>query len=540
MKNGELACLLFNTSWAFINLGRYKRFLAATRTVKTVQEKYLLKLVRKNNHTLYGDQHGFEGIVSVGDFRERIPLSRYEDYYPYIEAISRGEQNILTGDPVVLFEPSSGTSAPTKLIPYTRTLKAEFQRAIAPWMVTLFFRYPALLGGMAYWSISPSIEGVRFSGRVPVGFDDDSAYLGFLGKWAYSRVTAVRMEEIAGFEGDEFKNRTLAHLLLAENLRFISIWSPTFLYLLLDHLLGNYGEVLAVMKSLPHPGTRSRANSLRKIFSSESSTEIFRRIWPKLHCVSCWSDGLNSLYAEKLSSYLPGVSIQPKGLITTEAFVSLPFVAGKDPVLAVNSHFFEFIEQHGEGVYLAHELIKGRRYSVVVTTSGGLYRYHLEDVVEITGFVNDAPTFRFIAKEGLVSDRCGEKLNAYHVQNSAYAVFNSHGIKPSFFMIAPSEQAEEIAYTLFIDSPLIRVEQAASLAVEFDAMLSENFHYQHCRRTGQLGRVRVFIIDSSKCSAEGVFVDEQRQRGRKLGDIKPLPLDTQTGWERCFKGGFVS
>jgi hypothetical protein len=42
--------------------------------------------------------------------------------------------------------------------------------------------------------------------------------------------------------------------------------------------------------------------------------------------------------------------------------------------LAVRSHFFEFVSADGK-VRLAHELSDGAEYSVLLTTSGGLWRY---------------------------------------------------------------------------------------------------------------------------------------------------------------------
>jgi hypothetical protein len=112
--------------------------------------------------------------------------------------------------------------------------------------------------------------------------------------------------------------------------------------------------------------------------------EDYQSIWPRLRLISCWADAHAALHAESLRQFLPRVPIQPKGLIATEAFVTLPF-AGRHP-LAVLSHFFEFVDHRGDAL-LAHELKTGAEYRVVVTTGGGLYRYCMQDRVRVDGRV---------------------------------------------------------------------------------------------------------------------------------------------------------
>ena len=46
---------------------------------------------------------------------------------PWIERIGRGEPNVLTTEPVLMMEKTSGSSGAAKYIPYTRSLRREFQ-----------------------------------------------------------------------------------------------------------------------------------------------------------------------------------------------------------------------------------------------------------------------------------------------------------------------------------------------------------------------------------------------------------------------------
>ena len=52
--------------------------------------------------------------------------------------------------------PTSGSTAAAKLVPFTADLRGEFTTAIDAWLVDLFMARPALMGGPAYWSISPA------------------------------------------------------------------------------------------------------------------------------------------------------------------------------------------------------------------------------------------------------------------------------------------------------------------------------------------------------------------------------------------------
>lgn len=540
MRMQALTRFLSNWLWIRLNARQHRRFLWALDQVQEVQRQYLLRVVRQNAKTRYGMRHGFADVSSVEEYQQTVPLTDYECYSPYIEEIARGEQRVLTHDPVLLFEPSSGTSSASKLIPYTRSLKVEFQRGIAPWVVSLFKQKPELLRGSAYWSISPPTAEKQYHGRIPVGFDEDAEYLGFIGRWLHGQVTAVPHEVAYLTDADAFRRQTLVYLLAAESLAMVSVWSPTFLTLLLMQLIDNQEDILRLLRKSELTAAVKRAETVKSIMLHEQGDGLFERIWPNLAVISCWTHGPSEMYAKELRKYFPNVEIQGKGLVATEAFVSLPLLPDYDPVLAVDSHFFEFRDAKGGDIRLAHELEEGKDYSVIVTTSGGLYRYQLGDLIKVTGFIGRAPTLCFIAKEGAVSDLFGEKLHPEHVQRSVADVFSACSIEPLFFLLAPvKNRTDTVAYSLFLDAASITMEQAKFLRDSLEERLCENFHYAHCRKIGQLGALRLFLIDRCGGAPEEIFVREMQCRGLKLGDIKPAILAREMGWEQRFHGSFV-
>src|SRR5262249_25945009 len=111
--------------------------------------------------------------------------------------------------------------------------------------------------------------------------------------------------------------------------------------------------------------------------------------------------------------------------------------------LALRSHFFEFGEwpqeptEPPDKIRLAHELEVGRCYEVIVTTGGGLYRYRLGDLVEVTGFENECPLIRLVGRADRRTDLVGEKLSELHVQSVLQRVFARYGLTPRFAMVVP-------------------------------------------------------------------------------------------------------
>jgi hypothetical protein len=396
-----------------------------------------------------------------------VPLATYEDFAPAIARMAAGEYGVLTSARVKLFEPSSGSTSAAKLIPYTAALQREFQAGLAAWIGNLYGQMPALMGGPAYWSLTPLTSGRPCTpAGIPIGFEEDSAYLGMVGRLVEAALAVPNVVKHVS-EMEAFRYVTLRYLLATSDLRLISVWNPTFLTLLLDALVAWWEPLLEDMAAgtlTLHKGvdgdllqklTRNlrpdpvRARFLRPLDPRDPATVA--KIWPRLALVSCWADGPSARFAAELRARLPAVTMQPKGLLATEAMVSLPWIGTEGALLALTSHFLEFVDQAGE-VHLAHELRHGALYSVVVTTGGGLYRYQLHDQVEVVGRVAATPCIRFVGKTDRVADWFGEKLNEQFVARCLETLWAWRAISPRFALVAPAEVEGTFAYTLYIEA----------------------------------------------------------------------------------------
>jgi hypothetical protein len=251
-----------------------------------------------------------------------------------------------------------------------------------------------------------------------------------------------------------------------------------------------------------------------------------RDIWPRLGVVSCWADGAAELSANHLARALPGITVQPKGLIATEGIVTIPF-DGLHP-LAIRSHFFELIDPDGR-CRLPHELERGVEYAPLITTAGGLYRYHLGDRVVVDGWIEQTPSLRFVGRGDRVSDRCGEKLSDGFVGGVLARIFEQSAV-PRFAMLAPEHTTDGLAYTLLIE-PAGPVSPDLAAALEHE--LRSNPHYAWCVDLGQLRPARVVCVGPD---ADRVYTDACVARGQRLGDVKPVSLHADSGWERLYTG----
>jgi GH3 auxin-responsive promoter len=316
-------------------------------------------------------------------------------------------------------------------------------------------------------------------------------------------------------------------LLRCRELRLISIWHPSFLTLLFDALPSYWVELLSEIAGDRNDSRMSLARRAKELREADPNQP--GKLWPNLRVISCWGDGHAEIAVACLKRLFPGISVQRKGLLSTEAVVTIPF-AGQQ-VLAVASHFFEFLDGEGR-IHLAHDLQQGEEYEVIVTTGSGLYRYRLQDRVRVTGFLQNVPSLRFLGRTGNVSDRFGEKLSEAFVTCVIQELIANLPSPPRFALLAPDESQSGLRYTLFLEGG---GEAHPEIVTRLDTLLRQNPHYALSRDLGQLQPPGLFLI--SACGYE-TFAARESSKGKRLGDIKPSSLSIETSWSQRFAGDY--
>ena len=506
-----------NLAWALSRRPAVARFREGVRDAERAQHRWLKDFLRANEGTAYGRAHRFATITSLSQFRARVPIETYESLTPWIERIEGGEREVLTREPVLMLERTSGGVKGPKHIPYTQGLLSDFGAATGPWLDDLALTFPRLFTTRQYWSLSPAARDPEVtSGGLRIGLEDDTEYFDAATRFAMKRLFAVdgavgRLREV-----DVWRARTLEQLVAAEDLGFISVWNPSFLTLLMEELVARWASYAA-----PLPPSRREEIEARL---QRAGAFVGEAIWPKLQLISCWTDAWAAQALPGLRRFFPSIPFQGKGLLATEGVVSFPLWGLSAPVAAVTSHFLEFSSLDDERVLGVHELREGGTYAPVLTTRGGFARYRLADRVRCVGFHERAPLLRFEGRLDRGSDLRGEKLNATFAENALRAALEEHSA--TFALLAP-ELSNPPRYVAYLEG----AKEPERLAAALEQRLCEAMHYRYARELGQLGSLGFQLVNGG----EQRMLQELAKRGQRLGDIKPTGFDPRPIWRDVFR-----
>jgi len=512
---------LANSLWLASGVPATIRFHEALGSPEAVQARWLRETLVRHADSEFGRQHDFFGIRDAADFARRVPLCTYDDVEPYVARIAAGERDVLARGPVTHLAPTSGSTGARKLVPFTRPLTAAFNAAVFPWMLDLVRQCPGMVGGPAYWSISPLADQVNEQSIVPIGFADDAEYLGASRAWLVRQAMAVPSSVRFVGDTDTFWRLTLLALLRRRDLRLISIWHPSFMELLAASAAPAWEELIEAVRSGKNPwqmalpvgsgGWKTQSDPARAAELAQIGPEDWPAWWPELQVLSCWGEQAAEPGWRALVRRLPRVLVQSKGLLATECMVTIPL--GSDRPLAVTSHYFEFLDRTGN-VRGAHQLERGGAYEVVVTNGGGLWRYRLGDVVECTDHVVETPSLRFVGRDR-VSDLRGEKLSEAFVAEVLRGLWTGSE-RPVVAMLRPRVSDGVAGYDLLVSGE--SRSSGIDLGARLDAALAANPHYALARRLGQLSTASVV-----KVSDDTRFESLRTPNGR-IGDAKPRVL----------------
>jgi GH3 auxin-responsive promoter len=411
-----------------------KRFTNVCRSPGTAQDDLLREIVRTNADTEFGRRHGFAEITSFKGFQQRVPIAAYEDLEPYIKAEMRGELNQLTKHPPILFTTTSGTTGASKYIPMTREGRRAKSRLTWLWFCALYRDHPGIVGGRILSVVSPEVESYAPSG-IPCGAESGHAYR-TMPKPVQSMYTAPY--GVFTIDDYEAKYYTLLRLAAGQDISCIATVNPSTIVLLADRLAQHTEAIIrdvrdgslspdfavpqdfrASLRLRPDP---ERARRLERAATAGGGVLRPGLAWPKLAAIGCWKGGTVGAYLANFDSYFPQrPPIRDLGYYATELRGSVPLSdEGDAGVTAVGTTVLEFFPADEDRVPQGHELLTvqqletGQRYFVFVTNASGLYRYDMNDIVEVAGFYQRTPLIRFIQKGKGVVSFTGEKL--YEVQ----------------------------------------------------------------------------------------------------------------------------
>jgi hypothetical protein len=351
-------------------------------------------------------------------FQERVPIATYVDLEPYIKAAMAGEPNQLTTHSPVLFTTTSGTTGARKYIPMTRESRRSKARLTWLWLAALYRDHPGIVGGRILSVVSPEVESYAPSG-VPCGAESGHAYR-TMAKPIQSMYTAPY--GVFSMKDYEARYYTLLRLAAGQDTSGIATVSPGTIVLLAERLASHTEAIIrdvrdgtlspdfavpaqlrASLRLRPDP---ERARGLERAVAAGQGVLRPGLAWPRLAAIGCWKGGTVGSYLANFGTYFPqGPPVRDLGYYATELRGSVPLSdQGDAGVVAVGTNVLEFSPADDDRAPEGRELLPierleaGRRYFVYVTNASGLYRYEMNDIVEVAGLYRKTPLIRFIQK----------------------------------------------------------------------------------------------------------------------------------------------
>lgn len=477
----QIKLLLCNIVLWLSLLPEATHYIIAFLFPKRSQKKVLMQILNKMS-------------ISEAEF-SHLPITRYDDYIKQIEILKKTGTHPTYHEEVIRLCPTSGTSGVNKLVPYTKSLKSAFQKGLYPWIFFMYLRFPSLFIKRQYWSVTPVIKSRNdnVTSKIKIGFEDDEEYVGKL-QQMITKTIWINTKKIVEVSKDieTFLTKLAIQLSHEKNLGLISVWSPNLTSLLV----------------------KKHKSAL-----------------PRNLVLSSWAHGYSEEGAINIAS-ATGAQLQPKGLLSTEACVTIP-IGTETFLFSYNSHYFEFRNTSNGKLETVTTLEVGSEYEVVTTTQSGFVRYATGDIVRVTKQVFGRPSCIFIGRTGVV-DLFGEKLDEASVEKVVVELLNGTKAGNSFWFLSPTRCIDGVVgYTLFITSPI-----PTTLATKLDKLLCEGYHYNYCRELGQLRKAKIFVIEDT--SPEERFIEIfSEESGARLGDIKMKRLSGKIDLHEKFSGYFI-
>ena len=253
--------VILNRLFIFFCKKSYKNFVSNIKSkskIRETQEKILLEILKTNKNTEYLKIFETESQILnaenekelIEKFQNKIPIVNYEDIKEFVEREKSGESNVLLSDKIKLFELTSGSTSDVKYIPYTKKFLKSYMNGVFSWIYNLYQNNKRLFLGSSYWSVSPILKREAVTnGGIRVGIEDDTSYFDKISAFFLNKLFTVPKEIKNTQNMEDFLLITAVFLLLSENLAMISVWSPSFLMILLDFIEKNHKVICQIVKS---------------------------------------------------------------------------------------------------------------------------------------------------------------------------------------------------------------------------------------------------------------------------------------------------
>ncbi|XP_039058870.1 indole-3-acetic acid-amido synthetase GH3.17-like isoform X1 [Hibiscus syriacus] len=421
-----------------------------TTNAEQIQDELLSEILTRNAGTEYLRRF-LHGQTDKQLFKKNVPVVTYEDLKPYIDRIANGERSdVLLAEPITGFLMSSGTSGgQPKLTPDIAEVANKWQLFRTLYESPVMKHFGDINQGdkrMEFLFARPEIEtpsGLTAT-SVSTSVYKKSGFKAMLRKFHTSPVEAIfcpepeqslycqllfgliQRDEVI-LVGSAFASTVLRAIKFLEN-HWQELCSDIKAGLISHRITDSGCRSAASLIMKPNP---QLADMIQNICKSKSWEGIIRKLWPKANYVRCVCTGVMSHYTEELEFYCRGLPLVSAAYASSEAQYGInlnPLCKPADAsyTFLPNMAYFEFLpvkNDHDESIEMRSndnedtesvDLVNvkpGHRYELLVTTSTGLYRYKVGDVLMVTGFHNNAPQFQFVERQNVAISVDQEKTS---------------------------------------------------------------------------------------------------------------------------------
>ena len=536
----------------FISSGRKaKRELDYnSRDAIAISEKALLSIVSDNKDTEFGRAHEFASIKSIDDYKEKVPISTYDDFESKIRRMYEGGQkDILTAYPITFYAKTSGTMGVPKYIPVS-SLEIErytrFSTELAFAVAEEYYRNTLEKGLKVGYGINLIDLNTEVSENgMPMG--PISAVVLDKVKSISESMFTVPWELMRHEEDRDIKYLMARFSLENRDVAFISSTFITAVVDLVDYIRDNW-EMLCVdihhgrinkeiklseeLRERLERNIRPNPKRAKEISQEikKGSYEIVPRLWPDIQFIAGVGTGSFMTYYKKMYHYA-GKKVPFNNLVYAASeglFATARRMGDTSYVLVPQGGFYEFIptDSKDDKTLTIDQVEQGIDYEIVVTNLSGLYRYKMDDVVRVTGFYNEAPLIKFLYRKNQGLSLVGENTSIDDVRWSIERFMIDTGLTVVDFSLYGNTEEKPVCYDMFIelDEKLGEKDLQECRDILETRLMQANLTYGNKLRLGKLGPMRLIQVQNQTYQ---LYRDMQIMQGASANQLKPVNvLDT--------------
>jgi hypothetical protein len=480
----------------FVRLLLHYRVRAIRRYEKegdTIQRRTLEMLIKEARNTQWGKEHGYPRIHSYEDYVARVPMGDYASHKPYIAKMMEGTPDVLWKGRITRFATSSGTTSDvSKFIPVSkRALRRSHLRGGRDVTATYLDQNRNSHAGMGYSMI--------LSGQFDPEYDGKKIKVGF--------ISAIMSEAVPSFY------RKLIHIVPSSEITHMED-----VHAMLEAVSGQ----IAQKNLITFSGVPSWNLMVLEKAVKMAGVKNAEQLWPNMELFA--HGGMSLLpYRQKISELFPSGRLHfIENYNASEGFFGVQTDLS-DPAMTLMLDyevFYEFVPMSSYGKPEARavpvwELETGVDYAVLVSTSSGLWRYDMGDVVRFTKL----RPYRFVivGRTHQNISVAGEDLSVQQAEKALDLACGQLGASVKEFTVAP---------VLCPEHPsdghhqwLIEFEKEPENLEEFAALLdqmvrAQDLDYKEARGCSELGALELVP------ARPGLFYDWLDAKGKLGGQFK--------------------